>query len=313
MTTPSASGPILWAKEIGGELIVSFANGGIRRTRCAQTEWRDTEQPYPMEVNQVVCCSNIAILSWMDRELAIGFLAAMDMNEEWGEVYASRSDFKHSFYPNRQIESIFHWTHQLTAEIVAMTSHGNQLAFVTYNQGVYMMEPKIEWCDEIWRKEIPDWPKPWANAIWKTPENKNGNVETVVQSIHLDETSLTLFDDRGSWVRLSAENGQEIGNGRLPFNGLNTGTWKGTDVWAIAEDDRMLHFLDDDFSIINSHRVPGPVNHAVYSKEGWFWTGWRHDGSENRINTTKEIGLFVQLNDHVRILSNDGNWHHFEK
>ncbi len=109
------------------------------------------------------------------------------------------------------------------------------------------------------------------------------------------------------------ENGQEIEKGRLPFNGLNTGTWKGTSGWAIAEDDRKLHLLDENFSIISTHSIPGPVNHATYSNEGWFWTGWRHDGSEKRINATNEIGLYVKLNEDVQILSNDGKWHHFEK
>ena len=313
MALPPASGPALQVWEAGEEILVRLMDGRIQRTRSNLHEWRVPEQPFPLEINHVVSCSNIAILSWIGRDERFSFLASLDLDNEWKSQYVNRTEFVNELKIDKRITHQFHWMHELTAEILALASNGKQFAFATYNQGVYMMKTEMEWCEEIWRKEIPNWPKPWADAIWKSPENENGNVETVVQSIHLDETLLTLFDERGSWVKLSAETGQEIAEGRLPFNGLNTGTWKGTGGWAIAEDDRKLHFLDENFSIISTHSVPGPVNHAAYSKEGWFWTGWRHDGSESRINATNEIGLYVRLNDNVQILSNDGKWHHFEK
>ena len=41
-------------------------------------------------------------------------------------------------------------------------------------------------------------------------------------------------------------------------------------------------------------------------------TGWRHDGSEKGIKSAKEIGVWIQENNGIAILSNDGNWHSFD-
>ncbi len=325
MLPPSAAGPILWVKDMGTELIAALMDGRIQRTADNISEWRDPECPFPMELSQAVYCSNpvsdIAILSWIERELRVARIGALDTNSTWKKEFSHKSDLRESINTNQElILSQFLWTYEMNAEILAMTSLNHQFAFVSMNQGVYLLNAEWEQADEIWRSEIPDWPKPWSNAIWKKNIRNGitgkietiGNVETFVQSIFLEHSSLILFDERGSWIRLSIENGKEIGRGRLPFNGLNTGVWKGNEGWAIVEDNRRLHLLDSNFSIEQTHRVPGPVNHAIQSSLGWIWTGWRHDGSEKGIKDAKEIGLWIEENNGIAILSNDGNWHAFD-
>ena len=61
----------------------------------------------------------------------------------------------------------------------------------------------------------------------------------------------------------------------------------------------------------STHKTPGPVNFARESKNGWIWTGWRHDGTERGIITTNEIGLWINENEKPRVISNDGKWHDF--
>ena len=231
------------------------------------------------------------------------------LENNWKSNYSNRTELQNSNGIIGHQNQL--WLHSLDAEVLAITSYLNKFAFVSMNRGVYFLESSEDGPKEIWRTEIPDWPKPWENAIWRTNENKNGNVDTHAQSIHIDENNLILFDERGSWVIFSLDEGKEINSGRFPFKGKNTGTWRGKNSWAISEDNRKLHLLNSNFELTSTHKTPGPVNFARESINGWIWTGWRHDGTERGIITTNEIGLWINENEKPRVISNDGKWHDF--
>ena len=338
MALPSASGPALQVWEIGEEILVELYDNKIQRTINQMTMWKEPEQPYPMRINNVVECGGNAIISWIDEELRLSLMAEMNLitpNEtevEW-QTNVSRTELKQpsGIMPHIQKMNEYYgllgdirdhtlpiWIHTLDAEVLSMASHENNFAFVSMNRGIYYMQinKESEWAEasfvkEIWRQNIPDWPKPWPNVIWKSQDKINGNLNTFTQSIHLDHYHLILFDERGSWVMLSADNGEELSRGQLAFKGKNTGTWKGENGWAILEDNKKLHLFDKQLKLISTHKTPGPVNHARESKMGWIWTGWRHNGSEKGIKSTKEIGLWVDNNENPRVFSNDGNWYEF--
>ena len=275
------------------------------------TLWRDPEEPYPMRINHAVKCEDITIISWMDEEIRLSVMGGMDFfAEKWEAVYSNRTELKNSsslLIPHKSQS----WLHSLDAEVLALASQGNKFAFISMNRGVYYLECNSNGIEEIWRTEIPDWPKPWPGVIWRLRDKENGNLDTYPQSIHLNDENLILFDERSSWVILSLEDGRRISGGRLPFSGKNTGTWRGENSWAIIEDNRNLHLLDADFNIISTHKTPGPVNHARESVHGWIWTGWRHNGTENGIKAIKEIGVWIDTSDKPRVLSNDGRWSEF--
>ncbi|MBA41468.1 MAG: hypothetical protein CMB17_06360 [Euryarchaeota archaeon] len=310
MALPPASGPALHVWEMGDEILLRLMDGRIQRTADTMSYWRDPEQPYPIPIQQAIKCEDIAIITWMDPEIRVSIMGGMNFLENnWKSNYSNRTELQNS---NGIIghESQL-WLHSLDAEVLAMTSYLNKFAFVSMNRGVYFLESNESGPKEIWRTEIPDWPKPWANATWRTNENTNGNLDTHAQSIHLDEENLILFDERGSWVMFSLDEGKEINSGRLPFKGKNTGTWRGENSWAILEDNRKLHLLTSNFELTSTHKTPGPVNFARDSINGWIWTGWRHDGTERSIIPRSEIGLWIDENENPRVISNDGKWHDF--
>ena len=310
MELPPASGPALRVWEMGDEILVGLMDGRIQRTADKMSYWREPEQPYPIPIQQAINCENIAIITWMDPEIRVSIMGGMNLLENnWKSNYSNRTELQNSNGIIGHQNQL--WLHSLDAEVLAITSYLNKFAFVSMNRGVYFLESSEDGPKEIWRTEIPDWPKPWENAIWRTNENKNGNVDTHAQSIHIDENNLILFDERGSWVIFSLDEGKEINSGRLPFKGKNTGTWRGKNSWAISEDNRKLHLLNSNFELTSTHKTPGPVNFARESINGWIWTGWRHDGTERGIITTNEIGLWINENEKPRVISNDGKWHDF--
>ena len=310
MALPPVTGPALHVWEIGKDILVRLMDGRIQRTVDNMSYWNEPEQPYPITIQHAIRCENTAIITWLDPEIRVSIMGGMNLVENnWKSNYSNKSELQNS---NGIIEhDTQFWLHSLDAEVLAIASHGNKFAFVSMNRGVYFLESSEEGPEEIWRNEIPDWPKPWESAIWKTNENKNGNLDTHAQSIHIDDEKLTLFDERGSWVTFSIVDGKEINRGRLPFKGKNTGTWRGANSWAISEDNKKLHLLNSKFELASSHKIPGPVNFARESISGWIWTGWRHDGSETAITPRYEIGLWIDENEKPRVLSNDGKWHDF--
>tara|TARA_B100000902_G_scaffold153300_1_gene149839 strand:- start:10809 stop:11759 length:951 start_codon:yes stop_codon:yes gene_type:complete len=308
-----ADGPILQVWQMGDEILVQLMDSRIQRTTGKMSFWRSPEKPYPINVNHAVKCSDQAIMTWIDDEIRVSLMASMDFSSShWESTYENRTELKEQLKHNGIIRhKCQYWFHSLDAEVLSIASHEDKFAFVSMNRGVYYLKSTEGEPEEIWRSNIPDWPKPWPNVVWKRPGEENGNLDTYTQSIHLDEDNLILFDERGSWVSLSTQDGKEISTGRLPFNGKNTGTWRGENSWAILEDHRKLHILDSQFNIINSHKTPGPVNYARESSKGWIWTGWRHDGCESGIKKTNEIGLWIDSNESPRVLSNDGIWRLF--
>ncbi|MFL2978259.1 MAG: hypothetical protein DBX05_05980 [Candidatus Poseidoniales archaeon] len=298
--TEGAAGPILRCFGKDEAMVALLMDDSIQRLDSTTRKFLPPALPIPTEVGEIAVHDNLAIVSWIDRELRIVRIAGYEMEGEWLTSFADRAEYRNAVSENQEIQTPGSlWNHGMTAEILAIDIDENAAVFVAMNRGIYLIDPLTS--NEIWRSEIPEWSPPWEGA----------QVESHTLSVHLSEDLIYVFDDRGSWACLERSDGSHRDQGRLPFRGKTTGVWKGAAGWAITESRNKIHFLSSEFTLLGTRNVPGPVRHAIKFDAEWYWTGWRHDGGPNGVKPRPEHGVWISLIDEqLRVLSNDGQWSH---
>ncbi|MBD19000.1 MAG: hypothetical protein CMB13_05150 [Euryarchaeota archaeon] len=296
-----AAGPILRCFGKNEAMVAVLMDDSIQRWDNTNQKFLPPDLPLPTEVAEIAVREDLAIISWIDRELRIAQIAGYSMDHEWPAAYTDRADYRNAIMANKEIHTLKSlWNHGMSAEILAMDIDERGAVFVAMNRGIYLIEPTTS--HEIWRSEIPEWLPPWEGA----------KIDSLTLSVHLSENLIYIFDDRGSWACLERSNGTHTGKGRLPFRGKPTAIWRGPSGWAMTESRHKIHLLNHEFELLTTIDTPGPVRHAIQVGTEWYWTGWRHDGELSAIHERPEHGVWMYLMDNqIKVLCNDGQWSPF--
>tara|TARA_B100001996_G_scaffold84774_1_gene62569 strand:- start:2390 stop:3337 length:948 start_codon:yes stop_codon:yes gene_type:complete len=296
--TEEAAGPILHCFGKNEAMTALLMDDSIQRWDITGRKFLPPVLPLPAEVAKIAIHDNLAIVSWIDRELRLARIAGYRMEDEWLPAFADKGEYRNAVSTNQDIHAPGSlWNHGMSAEILAIDIDETAAVFVAMNRGIYLIDPLTS--NEIWRSEIPEWLPPWKGA----------KVDSYTLSVHLGENQIHIFDDRGAWACLERSDGSHTDQGRLPFRGKTGGVWKGTSGWAITEAGNKIHILSPEFTLLETKDIPGPVRHAIQVESEWYWTGWRHDGGPNGVTPRPEHGVWqIMMDKKVRVLCNDGRW-----
>ena len=298
-------GPILQCFGNNEAMVAVLMDDSIQRWDSPNQKFRAPDLPLPTEVAKIAVREDLAIISWIDRELRVARIAGYSMDDEWPPAYRDRAEYRNAISSakasseiNQEIQTLGSlWDHGMLAEILAMDIDENAAIFVAMNRGIYLIDPMTS--QEIWRAEIPEWLPPWEGA----------KIDSLTLSVHLIEDKIYIFDDRGAWACLERSNGTLSGQGRLPFRGKPTQVWSGENGWAITESRQKIHLISHEFELLKTIDTPGPVRHAIEVESEWYWTGWRHDGGPDGIHSRSEHGLWMSSKgNEIQVLCNDGQW-----
>ena len=296
--TEGTAGPIVQCFGNNEAMVALLMDDSIQRWDLPTRKFRSPDLPLPTEVTKIAASEDIAIISWVDRELRVARIAGYRMYDEWPSAYTDRTEYRNAISANRELQvpgSL--WNHGMAAEILAMDIDDEAAVFVAMNRGIYLIDPVTS--NEIWRSEIPEWLPPWEGA----------QVDSLTLSVHLGENNIHIFDDRGSWACLERSSGAHTEQGRLPFRGKPTAIWRGKEGWAATESRHSIHILSPEFGHLKTIKIPGMVHHAIEFESEWYWTGWRHDGGPNGIQPRPEHGVWMSVMDNqIQVLCNDGLW-----
>ena len=208
--------------------------------------------PLPCEVTSGTILSDRIVIAWVDRAHRIARISALPMGT-WREGPSKEKLRAALNYGHIELthppDAI--WSHELTAEPLAVTAVDGDLVFCTLDRGTYRVDPHSE---EVWRAPLPEWPTVWPSA----PADV---IETLVPA----EGVIWAFSDACGFAAISADDGEVLDIGRLPVSGA-LGIVRRSDRgdWLIAVDDERLLLLDEEFRMMAEIDVPRPVVDAIY-------------------------------------------------
>ena len=161
--TEGAAGPILRCFGKDEAMVALLMDDSIQRWNSTTRKFLPPALPIPTEVGEIAVHDNLAIVSWIDRELRIVRIAGYEMEGEWLTSFADRAEYRNAVSENQEIQTPGSlWNHGMTAEILAIDIDENAAVFVAMNRGIYLIDPLTS--NEIWRSEIPEWSPPWEGA-----------------------------------------------------------------------------------------------------------------------------------------------------
>jgi hypothetical protein len=192
------------------------------------------------------------------------------------------------------------WSHELSAEPLALAEVEGDLVFCTLDRGLYRVTVDSE---EVWRAPLPEWPLAWPTA----PVD-------IIEAMYSVGDVIWLFTDMCGYAALSSEEGSLLDVGRLPVSGrlsfIRHDFERGS--WLIVVDEKLL-MLDSEFAVTGEIVLTRSVNDAIPIANGWAWTGWRLDGTthvDSKDSVHAEIGIaLLPLDGNIWTLRNDGGWH----
>ena len=295
-------GPVLTVIKGRSQHIVVHADDSITRLSAASLQpLTDPTSPLPCEVTCGVHLDDRVVLCWVDRKHRIARMAAMP-NSAW-DSGISREQLRLALNSNRTedthpADSI--WSHELSAEPLALTEVEGDLAFCTLDRGLYRVTVDSE---EVWRAPLPEWQQAWPAA----PVD-------IIESMYSVDDVIWLFTDMCGYAALSSKDGSLLDVGRLPVSGRLSFIRHDFDEgsWLIVVDEKLLT-LNSDFAVTGEMELKRSVNDAIPIDGGWAWTGWRLDGTTDadaKDSEHAEIGIAIfPLEGNLWTLRNDGGWH----
>tara|TARA_B100000459_G_C8581159_1_gene203353 strand:- start:91 stop:1023 length:933 start_codon:yes stop_codon:yes gene_type:complete len=255
-------------------------------------------KPFPMSIRNAVIIGGKLIATWLDSELLLARMAAIDLNEKLVQGI-ERSELR----VRRTIDKALHpaassWSHVLDAEPLALNSNTNSFAFVLWKKGIYHMTQDAH---EIWRRKEPQW-----RQLSKLPRAQ----ETVKAIVKEDVVEIW---SRGMGLnRYDIQSGDLISSDVIDCEGFILDVYNDGDKYLLQLNDNEVAMLEGN-NIILRARLSGPVSDAYWSEneQGWYISGWREIilltvNNFEKI-TLDEIPVFY---DNVRKLAlfNDAKW-----
>jgi len=261
--------------------------------------------PFPTSISQSTVSNNILFACWMDLELMIARMAAIDLDSEFKEG-PSRFELRINLNEGGQPQVCgSKWSYILDSEPLAMIAGPSYVIFNTWKRGIYCIDHDSK---ELWR--IPE-------IKW---ENKRGNANIVV-SMNITEKGLLIWSKGAEWVLINENNGEIIEQGSVNFQQILEKTFSyENEILLCCPKGNILWLNDLNSNDFNKIKQKGPVHDAKWDseKECWRLCVWREDvlWSKSSIQTKsrKDIGKSIfKLKKSWMILDNSGVFStHFE-
>ena len=255
-------------------------------------------KPFPMSIRNAAIIGGKLIATWLDSELLLARMAAIDLNEKLVQGI-ERSELR----VRRTIDKALHpaastWSHVLDAEPLALDSNNKSFTFVLWKKGIYHMTHDAH---EIWRQKEPQW-----RQLSKLPRAQ----ETVKAIVKEDVVEIW---SRGMGLnRYDIESGDLLSSDVINGEGFILDVYNDGNKYLLQLNDNEVVMLEGN-NIILRARLSGPVSDAYWSEkeQGWYISGWREIVLLTVNNfekiTLDEIPVFY---DDVRKLAlfNDAKW-----
>jgi len=255
-------------------------------------------KPFPMSIRNAAIIGGKLIATWLDSELLLARMAAIDLNEKLVQGI-ERSELR----VRRTIDKALHpaastWSHVLDAEPLALDSNNKSFTFVLWKKGIYHMTHDAH---EIWRQKEPQW-----RQLSKLPRSQ----ETVKAIVKEDVVEIW---SRGMGLnRYDIESGDLLSSDVIDGEGFILDVYNDGNKYLLQLNDNEVVMLEGN-NIILRARLSGPVSDAYWSEkeQGWYISGWREIVLLTVNNfekiTLDEIPVFY---DDIRKLAlfNDAKW-----
>lgn len=260
----------------------------------------EVANPFPMGVRQTCIADGVFVGTWIDHELLMARMAALDFNLPLVEgpdrgVLRTRTTIEAAQHPKGAL-----WSHVLDAEPLALCGHAKGFAFVLYKKGIYAMGNDA---GEHWRIELPTWPE-----LKKLPRAND------IVAATLNHNSLRVWSRGGGRNTYDLQNGDLISTDVFVYDGVLQEVYSknqhellvygnGSVVWLTAGEVRA------------EGQLAGPVQHAFWNENesAWRIAGWREElylsnkGIERK--TMSEIPVHIlEHNGRIFLLLNNGEW-----
>tara|TARA_Y100000588_G_scaffold248554_1_gene263039 strand:- start:707 stop:1696 length:990 start_codon:yes stop_codon:yes gene_type:complete len=270
-----------------GELLILDSKGNPRG---------GVSTPFPAPTIDGLVLKDRWIGIWLDREFRQARMAALPIDEIWGDG-VTREELRLSIgspegyvVPSNSI-----WHRVLDSEPMKMGAFEDNIVFATLS-GIYMIDSEA---NEIWRSPIPRWP-----AISKISQYDN------LISINEFSGGLAVWSQAGGVSVLDPSNGVEIYNRVLEFGDKVCSVIYSKEAgWLVILHGGTVAVMDKIEGGHSIHKTKGPVMDSEFVDGRWAWTGWRHDGdlAEGKVRSRRRRNIGVALLGGM-VLSNDGTW-----
>ena len=255
-------------------------------------------KPFPTPIRDAVIIENTLILTWLDQELLLARMAAIDLDNDF-QTGVNRSELR----VRRTIDNSIHpagnrWSHVLDAEPISLTSNSDSFTFILWKKGVYNLSIDAH---EIWRSAEPFW-----NKLKKLPRA----MEAVATSC--DEEVFEIWSKGGGLIRYNLSNGEIIEQKVLEIDGYLEKVFKCGKHYLLLLNNSTVALYEDD-TIQLMAKLSGPITYAEWSDKdnGWHIAGWREiafiSTHSHHRNSLDEIAIFIDSSTGI-YLFNDGTW-----
>lgn len=259
-------------------------------------------RPFPTPVRDAVIIGDTLIATWLDQELLLARMAAIDLRNEFTDG-VQRGDLR----VRRTIDKSIHpagneWSHVLDAEPISLCANSESFSFVLWKKGVYNLGVNSV---ENWRASEPSWPE-----LVKVPRAS----ETVAATCNDDVYE--IWSKGGGVIRYNVNNGAVIGQEILPIDGYLNQIFHHNEHYLMLYNNSNIALYENGEVLMNA-KLSGPISHADWSNEeqGWYIAGWRElvfisTERQSRI-PLNEIAVYVDAATGL-YLCNDGTWNIIE-
>ena len=267
--------------------------------------------PFPGAItNAVLLDENHLVATWVEREISLARLAALDLREpiqEGVDLPELRVAIESGKINQHHVAGAS-WSHILDAEPLALCVYENDIIFCTHHRGLYRVTSSSE---EVWRRKPIEW-----DSLVELPDGE------VIVALFSKQESIWAFSLGGGWAEIDAADGTIRRRGVLQSKSSINRVWGcDADEWLFGlSHNRMAKWFVDDESI-QIKNVQGPIQDAIWVDGKWLITGWREDITWNRSDskqvvpelyctTRAEIGhsIIDRGDEGFWVLNNRGQW-----
>ena len=285
--------------ELGNErMLITGMDGELQIINENLEPESEYKIPFPTSISQSTVSNNILFACWMDLELMIARMAAIELDSEFKEG-STRSELRVKLnHENQPQVTGSRWSHILDSEPLAMIAGSNYVAFTTWKRGVYCIDHDS---NELWRApEIK-----WKNHL------KNANI---VVSMNITKEGLLIWSKGAEWALINETNGEILNQGSVDFQHILEKTFSYENkILLCCPEGNILWLNNLDANESWNTKQKGPVHDAKWDSEKKCWRlcVWREDmlWSKSSIETKsrKEIGKSIfKSKDSWMVLDNSG-------
>ena len=312
MSLPDTPRPPRFLLRNSERAVVIDTEGGVCLLHPERLQAIDPiRHPFPGVITNAVLLGNDLLIStWVEREISLARLAALDLREplqDGIELPDLRIAIESGKINHHHVAGSA-WSHILDAEPLALCTFEDDLIFCTHHRGLYRVTSTSE---EVWRRKPLEW-----DSLLHLPDG-----EVLVALVTKDD-SVWAFSLGGGWAELDASDGSVRRRGVLQFKSSVNRVWGGdSGEWLFGlTQNRMARWVTDQ-EITQVENIQGPIQDAICVDGNWWITGWREDlqwkqnesNYENLVLSSSkraEIGhrIIDRGEDGYWVLDNRGQW-----